>query len=283
MGEIEIRPPDPRPQAVEALRQVIAQTGALGYGELSHNLQALLERFNAETGARIRIEAAAGRVTIGGRPVDLPNRELELCLALGVHRRPMPSETLAGLLFPDQPVLAALNRLKVYAHRVREKVAADFISCNRAGYHLRADVLIDLNEFAEMLALLARRTFLSDDDRTALQRIAAQGYGFRDAARRWQWFAPVELQIAELASKAAARLASDAFDRCATAELLELAQLISRADPCDEQGREIAIKAHLAAGRPREAIAEFKQYETALRSELGSRPSPHLRELLETA
>jgi DNA-binding SARP family transcriptional activator len=167
---------------------------------------------------------------------------------------------------------------------VREKVAADFISCTRAGYHLRPDVLIDLKEFNDMLSLLARRTFLSDDDRAALQRIVAQGYGFRDVpACRWQWFGPIELQIAELASKAAARLASDAFDRCATAELLELAQLISRADPCDEQGREIAIKAHLAAGRRREAIAEFKQYETALRTELGTRPSAHLRELLETA
>lgn len=284
MGDIEPGLSDPRPHAVASLRQAIAQTGALGYGDLAQSLQALLERFTAGSGPHIRIEVAAGRVTSGGRPLDLTNRELELCIALAVHHRPVPSERLAGLLFPDQPLVAGQNPLKVYVHRVREKVAADFISCSRSGYQLRADVLIDLDEFGGMLALLETRPFLNDDDRAALRRIVTQAYGFREApVWRWQWFGSIEPRIAELASKAAARLASDAFERCATAELLELAQFIVRCDPCDEQGREIAIKAHLAAGRRREAIAEFQRYEVALQAELGSSPSAHLRELLETA
>lgn len=281
---MEARPADPRPLAIAALRRTIGETLALGCADLAGNLETLLERFERDAGIRVRIEAAAGRVTTGGLAVALTNRELELCLALGVHRRPMPSETLASLLFPDEDLNIALNRLKVYVHRVREKIGGDFISRNRNGYQLRADAVADLTEFEEMIELLASRPLLSDTDRAALRNIVCAAHGTRNApVWRWQWFGAIELRIAELASKATARLASDAFDRNAIAELLELAQVILHSDPCDEQGREIAIKAHLAAGRRREAIAEFKQYETALLRELGSRPSAHLRELLETA
>lgn len=275
---------DPRLQAVATLRRAIGETFALGYHDVARGIEALLAAVDADPGTAARIDVAAGQVTIGGRPVTLSNRELELCLALGVHHNPLPSETLADLIFPDLDIEAALNRIKVYVHRVREKIAPDFISCSRFGYALRAGVTTDLREYGDLLALLRPQPFLTDENRKALRRIVASTYATRNApAWRWQWFAPVEQRIANVASQAAARLAADAFERKATAELLDLAQIIARHDPCDEQGREIAIKAYLAAGKPHEALAEFKRYSAALQRDLGGTPSAQLRELLETA
>lgn len=273
---------DPRPQAAATLRRAISETFALGYVDISRSLETLLERLGTEPRAAIRVEAAGGRVTRGGRPVALTNRETELCLALGVHRRPMRSEALAALLFPDLEMDAALNRVKVYVHRVREKVAPDVIACTRSGYQLRDDITSDVSEYAGLLGLLAARPFLSDADRAALRSIVAACHETRNASSwRWQWFGPFETHIAGLAAQAAARLAADAFERSATDELLDLARVILQNDPCNEQGCEIAIKAHLAAGRREHALAEFKRYETALNRELSAAAPVHLRELVE--
>ena len=275
---------DPRHQAAATLRRAISETCALGYTDVARDLEALLACVDADPATAVRIDIASCQVTIGGRAVSLTNRELELCLALGVHHNPMPREALATLIFPDLDVEAGLNRVKVYVHRVREKISPAFISCGRFGYALCAGVTTDLSEYGDLLALLRAQPFLTDDDRAALRTIVTRSCAARNAAVwRWQWFAPVELRIANLASQAAERLAQDAFGRAATAELIDLAQIIARRDPCDEQGREIAIKAYLAAGKRHEALAEFKCYADALHRELGAAPSAHLRELLETA
>ena len=280
---MENAPADPRHQAAATLRRAIDETFALGFVDIARRLETMLAQVNAEPSTRIRVEVASGRVTAGGRAMKLSNRELELCLALAVHRRPLPSETLAELLFPELDVEAALNRVKVYVHRVRDKIAPDFILCGRNGYQFREGVEIDLAEFGQLLGLLADRPFLSDEDRAQLTGIVTQTRGPRNApVWRWQWFGATELQISALASKATARLSSDAFERNALAELLGLAQFISANDPCDEQAREITIKAHLAAGRPDEALAEYKQYESVLLRDLAARPSSYLRELVES-
>lgn len=276
-------PADPRPLAAATLRRAIDETVALGFVDIARRLESLLAQVFAEPSTRIRVEVAAGRVTVGGLAVKLSNRELELCLALAAHRRPLPSETLAELLFPELDLEVALNRVKVYVHRVREKIAPDFISCGRSGYQFRDGVEIDLAEFGQLLALLAERPFLNDEDRALLTRIVTQTRGSRNApVWRWQWFAATELQIAALASKATTRLSSDAFERNALAEIHDLAQFILTNDPCDEQAREITIKAHLAAGRPSEALAEYKQYESVLLRDLATRPSTYLRELVQS-
>jgi len=86
-----------------------------------------------------------------------------------------------------------------------------------------------------------------------------------------------------MASRTTSILSADAFERNATAELLELARTILHHDPCDEQAREIAIKAHLAAGRPGAAQSEFNHYKQALARDLDAEPSAHLPKLLQTA
>jgi DNA-binding SARP family transcriptional activator len=275
---------DPRSLAVESLRRAISETSAVGYSDLAKSLQSLLSRVERAPGAHVRVELCAGRVLVDGAPASLTNRELEICLAIAAHQRPVPGETLAEVIAPDLDPDAALNRIKVYVHRVREKIAPDFILCDRDGYRFRDGVVIDLQEYDEMLRLFERRSFLSPQDRKALANILQSLHGRRNApVWRWEWFDRIELQIAAMASRTASVLSTDAFERNATCELLALARTLLHRDPCDEQAREIAIKAHLAAGRPAAARTEFNHYREALARDLHTEPSAHLRKLLQTA
>jgi len=234
--------------------------------------------------AEIRIEVCAGRVLVDGVAANLTNRELEICLAIATHHRPVPGETLAAVVYSDLDLDAGLNRVKVYVHRVREKIAADFILCDRDGYRFRDGVRVDRYEYEALLKLIERRPFLSAGERIQLGGILQSLHGRRNApVWRWEWFGAIEHRIASIASRTASVLFSDAFKRNAIAELLELARAILDRDPCDEQAREIAIKAHLAAGRPTAARTEFNRYKQALARELDAQPSAHLQKLLQTA
>ena len=260
---------DPGPRASAALRRAIER---------------LLASVEKAPQAHIRVEVCSSQVLVDHTAAKLSNRELEICLAIAVFHRPVSGETLAGLIFPDLDCDAALNRIKVYVHRVREKIAADFILCNRDGYCFRDGVTIDLDEFEETVHLLERCAFLSQEDRQRLHAVLNRLHGRRSAsASRWDWFRVTERTIETVASRAAGLLSADAFERNAIAELLDLARLILQNDPCDEQAREIAIKAHLAAGRPTQAMSEFRHYEAFLARDLQATPSPHLRKLLQSA
>ncbi|MDP9024024.1 MAG: hypothetical protein M3N13_01440 [Candidatus Eremiobacteraeota bacterium] len=281
---MQSRTADPRSLAAEALQRAIAETSALGYADVSRSLERLLNRVNEAPAAEIRIEICGGRVLVDGVPANLSNRELEICLAIATHHRPVPGETLAAVVYPNLDLDAALNRIKVYVHRVREKIASDFILCERDGYCFRDGVRIDLCEYEELLRLLEQRAFLCDQDRTQLNAMLQRLHGRRHApVWRWEWFGAIEQHIASIASRTASILSSDAFQRNATAELLELARAILHHDPCDEQAREIAIKAHLAAGRPAAARTEFNRYKEVLSRDLDAQPSVHLQKLLQTA
>jgi len=274
----------PRPLAADSLRRAIAEISALGYDDIARPLELLLARVNEAPATAIRIEICGGSVLVDGVAANLTNRELEICLAIATHHRPVPGEELAAVIYPDLDLDAALNRVKVYVHRVREKIAANFILCERDGYRFRDGICIDLCEYEELLRLFEQRPFLGSADRTQLNVILRSLHGRRKApVWRWEWFGAIEGHIASIASRAASVLFSDAFERNATAELLELARAILHHDPCDEQARGIAIKAHLAAGRPAAAQIEFNHYKQALARDLNAQPSVHLQKLLQTA
>lgn len=257
---------------------------ALGYADISKNLESLLAQISDRPHSDARIELCAARVVVDGRPVHLTNRELEICFAIAAHNRPVPGETLAALMFPAQDYAASLNCIKVYVHRVRDKIAADFIVCERNGYRFRSDVRIDLEEFEGVVQLLERQPFLTKPDLDTLHAALAGLCALRNApVWRWDWFESTQAKIEKIVARAAATLAAEAFARNATAELLDLSRLILNNNPCDEQAREIAIKAHLAAGNPADAICEFRQYEAHLARDLQATPSPHIRKLLQIA
>ena len=270
--------------AAETLRRAIRETFGLGCTDIARSLEDVLSRFDPQSAAGIRVELCTGQVLRDGSIVKLSNRELELCLALAVHRRPVPGETLGELLYPDLEAGAAANRLKVYLHRVREKMAQPFISCARDGYHLCESVSVDLWEIESTVHALEQRAFLLEADRKTLLTTIDRLHSRRNApVWRWEWFDATEQIMAALATKAANILSEEAFERNATAELLDLATRITKYDPCDERAREIAIRAHLGAGRRHEAVAEYKHYEAVLARDLNAMPSAYLRSLVQIA
>lgn len=115
-------------------------------------------------------------------------------------------------MFPDQGYAASLNCIKVYVHRVREKIAPDFIVCERNGYRFRTDVRVDLAEYEGIVHLLERRPFLAESDRDILHAVLGGLCGRRNApVSRWDWFESTEAKIGNIAARAAAGNPSEAI------------------------------------------------------------------------
>ena len=90
---------------------------------------------------------------------------------------------------------------------------------------------------------------------------------------RWAWFEPIERRIAELRCTAAELLAREALEGGRPGEALRYAEGIIEYDPCDELGRRLAIRAHVAAGDYGRARQEYRRYADALARELQLEPS----------
>jgi DNA-binding SARP family transcriptional activator len=59
--------------------------------------------------------------------------------------------------------------------------------------------------------------------------------------------------------------------------------MLLRADALDEPANELAIRAHVAAGRKSEALRRYRRYRDALQREYGVAPDAELSRLLETS
>jgi len=79
------------------------------------------------------------------------------------------------------------------------------------------------------------------------------------------------------------RLAQIALDAGRLAEALEHAHRALEVDPCHQESHLIAMQAHIAEGRPEEAVRQFDRCEKALRRELGMDPMMRLVETYHRA
>lgn len=57
---------------------------------------------------------------------------------------------------------------------------------------------------------------------------------------------------------------------------MAVAEAMLRFEPADEPAAELAIRSHLAAGRPAEATRAFRRYREFLAAEFGAEPSADL-------
>ncbi|HEX3550243.1 MAG TPA: bacterial transcriptional activator domain-containing protein, partial [Candidatus Elarobacter sp.] len=78
----------------------------------------------------------------------------------------------------------------------------------------------------------------------------------------------------------AQRLANRALAAGRHDEALALAHETIAYDPCDEPAREIAIRAHLAAGDRAAALRHYRQYRDVLQTELQCEPSESIARLV---
>jgi DNA-binding SARP family transcriptional activator len=99
----------------------------------------------------------------------------------------------------------------------------------------------------------------------------------------WEWFAPVERRIQDLAQSIRCMLADEILRIGDPAASFALARAAIEADEFDERARTLAIRALLAGGDQAAGVREYRRYRDFLRDELDIEPPAALRHLLEDA
>jgi predicted ATPase/DNA-binding SARP family transcriptional activator len=231
----------------------------------------------------LQVRDESGRqVSVGGRQL----RVLFCLLALNAGRV-VPSGSIAGQIWPDDPPGNPGNALQTLISRLRAELrlagVASVIESHPAGYRLavRPDA-VDAFAF-EAMAARGRRALAAGDAQTAARIL-------RDALLSWRGDALADATGYDFADVAAARLtelhASAQADRIeADLALGEGASLVGElrglvsADPLAERPRALLMRALAAAGRQAEALTVYSDGREMLADQLGLDPSGQLEEV----
>jgi len=244
-----------------------------------------IESNRATRTSSTRVCVLEGRVLNGTEPLPLRERELELVIALALERRPLTREALVSRLWPDVEHDEANAALRTAVYRLRKQLRdpAAVVS-TAAGYRLAETIPVDLREAEQFVAGTRRLGALSDRERARLTSMLDRlSGGLPTIYARWDWFAPFERRTRDLLHDAGIALAEDDLRRGDTTAALARAETLLRADALDEPANEVAIRAHVAAGRKSEALRRYRRYRDALQREYGVAPDAELAGLLETS
>jgi DNA-binding SARP family transcriptional activator/tetratricopeptide (TPR) repeat protein len=261
--------------AVRAIAEGLADFGMLD------KYMGRLHRDRSERVLPLEVQLTSGVVRSAGRDVPLPERELALLVALSLQRENVPRARLADLLWPELDESSARNALSVCLHRLRAHLGSDRVVRSKDGYALHDDVRVDLWEIDRAMTALRSRTTLDDDERALLSGIYEKLRNKRpERMLAWDWFEATERHLRGLRLEAAHRLAADALSNGNIRRALELAEEMIGYDPCDEAGRELAIKAHLRRDDRAAAMRQYRQYRETLLAELQCEPSAAIQQLV---
>ena len=227
------------------------------------------------------------QISVCGRPLTgLTAKAQALLVYLAVeadypHRR----ESLAGLLWPDQPTAASRNSLRQALHRLRGAmldarvdlltILPDTVQIDRAsGYTL------DVEEFTALVSLSRSKQHLGMPG--SLERLALasrlyhgeflQGFLVRDAAPFDEWMLVKREQLNQMALGMLSALAeaAGAEGDFARMELMARRQLVL--DAWYEPAHRQLLIALANSERRNEALAHYEQFRQLLARELGVEP-----------
>lgn len=264
--------------AVDALAAEIAGAEPGGAGILQP-LSVRIARARAVRGSLLRVEVLTGRVLAGDEVLRIRERELELLVVLALEGRPLTPEALVARLCDADEGTAAL-RTAVY--RLRKQLRdPEAVVSTPAGYRLAETIPIDALEAERFLTGARRFGALNDRERLRMSELlGVLARGVPSQYLRWEWFAPFAGRLDDLLHDLGIALAEDDLRRGDVAAAIERADVLLRADALDEPANELAIKAHLAAGRKSEALRRYRRYRDALLREYGTVPDAEMTGLL---
>ena len=237
----------------------------------------------------------AGPFTVerDGRPVaaiDVGSRKARTVLKLLVvnRTRRVTVDQLSDVLWPGRPPQRPADNVASLVSRLRATLGAGVIAGDRDGYQLGGPdvVTVDLDVAAAHLAE-ARRRAAGDEPalavaaaQSALAELAPVAAGDEVALADdpyADWAEPARTEAGDLvcAAREAAADAALAVDDPATAR--DLAEALVAADPYDEAGYRLLMRAETALGRPGRALAEYEVLRGRLAADFGVDPAPQTR------
>jgi DNA-binding SARP family transcriptional activator len=264
----------------------IAEEGA--DGALLRHLSAARRSIQGftEPDRTITVDLLTGRVGVRGVRAPMSKGEFAVIAALSRTERGVARDVLAEELYPHVDAARAANTTKVFIYRARRRLASRDVICCRDGRYVLGD-MVDVEVIrleAEVRRLQVENVSLSTPLRERLERIQRRlSAGRPQFMLDWGWFEEMERRLCDLTRSVTMLLAYDALRRGDHVRAMSCACDLVRDDPLDEAATEVAIRACLSTGNRAGAIIEYSRYDGILRREIGSRPSHHLRTLIESA
>jgi len=267
------------PALHEALHALRTGTGSCGMLETLVVRGAPQDR--ATDTSTLVVAVLSLQISFGGVVVTVPDRELQLLVALALRREGLRRDELCELLWPDLSPEAARVALKSCTYRLRSRLGGrSAIVVSQNMFRLGSRATVDLWEIAEAVA--EWRTGNQTSPSTLAKLRAARAHlarAFAPQLLQWDWFADRLRALSELRVELAAQLAETALARGDAAEALELAREIEAHDPTDELGCALTIRALRLTGDEVGIERSYRRYCEALRRELDIEPSAALERL----
>ena len=229
----------------------------------------------------IIVEVLTGTIRYGS-PLRLTNREREIAIAIAAQPHPAPTQYLCELLYPDRDGEETRGMLKLYVHRLRQRVNHDFIVRSARGYFRGPHVRVDIAELEPLVHELSLRVDqLSAGERERTLGIARALRAPRPAQLlQCDWYAIICDRFSRIGHDLAMQLARAALNHGQPQEAIRVARELTYEDPCDEEASELVIRAHLRAGQQGAAVEHFRLYRSRLAEEFQVSPSSQLLNLL---
>ncbi len=258
-------------------------------------LQALRERF-PQLGAKAPAKPVQAQATVEvlcfgppevlleGKPVPAgewaSRKALELFLYLVIHRRPVPGERLASLLWPDNPDISrkSLNTAASRARRALRALPGPIVVFERSFFSLDPALSID-SDYArlERLAEQCRPDAsgrLSQAARQAGEQAVALYRGELLEGLWSEWVVELRRTVSEKVFSLLHLLAGDQESQGRFVEASQHYQRMLDLDPCREEAQLGQMRCLAGQGLRDTAVRRYNDYCRILQRELGLTPGP---------
>jgi hypothetical protein len=190
-------------------RHFSAEAAEFGFESIDALLQVFAEDLPAAPLKSVDVRLSEGRVFVDGSEVALTKRERQILTIIALSRRPIPSDHLADMVWPDADPWKSRATLKVFVHRLRARLGRyDAIVTGSGTLAIGPDVRVDLLEWSEYIRALPRGA-LKGDTRIAVTDILNKISGYEDTPSNAVYTEPIlASSLAALAERAAARIAA---------------------------------------------------------------------------
>jgi hypothetical protein len=186
------------------------------------------------------------RILHKGTEIALGGKPFEVLAALALARAPIPTRTLAAMIWPTIDGQRAQQSLRVQISTLRARFGTEIIGVRSGECSLGMRVLVDLYE-RESLLRRALHDGLTETERAELHAakdiLMTRGWEHLT----WEWFAPYDARYAALLVAVFTFFIEDALAKGRQSEALATATEFLALDPSDERAHELLKRARQAA------------------------------------
>jgi DNA-binding SARP family transcriptional activator len=199
------------------------------------------------------------------------------------HGRTVTVDHAVDALWPGVPPHRPEANVATLVSRLRARFGPDLITGGRLGYRLNELTMVDLHEAAELVT--EAEAWLSGGHPVTGLLAAEQGIALVGGGPvlpdypTSEWAEEARAMQAGLLRRAWHAGAEGALGSGAATRARLLAEAAIQADPLDEAGYRLLMRACVAAGEPAKALLAYERLRAILVVELGTSPVQETRDL----